>query len=42
MSDTPQELKFTRSHEWIGQDDEIITIGISQHAQLLLGDVVFC
>lgn len=41
MSDTPQELKFTRSHEWIGQDDEIITIGISQHAQLLLGDVVF-
>jgi glycine cleavage system H protein len=41
MSDTPQELKFTKSHEWLSQDNEIITIGISQHAQLLLGDVVF-
>ncbi len=41
MSDTPQELKFTKSHEWLSQENETITIGITQHAQLLLGDVVF-
>ncbi len=34
----PQELKFTKEHEWIGPDG---TVGISDHAQHELGDVVF-
>jgi len=34
----PQDLKFTKDHEWISQDG---TVGISDHAQHELGDVVF-
>ena len=32
---------FTKSHEWLDLDGAIATIGISNHAQELLGDVVF-
>ena len=32
---------FTKSHEWLELDGAIATIGISNHAQELLGDVVF-
>jgi len=42
MSDIPQELKYTKSHEWIRvEDDGALTIGITEHAQGLLGDMVF-
>jgi glycine cleavage system H protein len=42
MSNVPQELKYTQSHEWILQgDDGQVTIGITDHAQELLGDMVF-
>lgn len=35
-------LKFTDSHEWVRDNgDGTVTIGISEHAQELLGDVVF-
>ncbi|EGR3921758.1 glycine cleavage system protein GcvH [Vibrio cholerae] len=35
-------LKFTESHEWIRDNgDGTVTIGISEHAQEMLGDVVF-
>jgi len=34
----PQDLKFTKEHEWISTDG---TVGISDHAQKELGDVVF-
>ncbi|HIF9277908.1 TPA: glycine cleavage system protein GcvH [Photobacterium damselae] len=35
-------LKFTNSHEWVlDNGDGTVTIGISDHAQGLLGDVVF-
>jgi len=38
----PANLKYTTSHEWIREDDnDIITLGITDHAQSLLGDVVF-
>lgn len=35
------DLKFTPTHEWLkaGQDD--VTVGITDHAQQLLGDMVF-
>lgn len=42
MSNVPQELKYTQSHEWVlvGEDGQA-TIGITDHAQELLGDMVF-
>ena len=42
MSQTPTELKYARSHEWARLEaDGSITVGISDHAQEALGDVVF-
>jgi len=39
---TPEELKYTKSHEWIKQEaDGTVTVGIAHHAQELLGDLVF-
>ena len=35
------ELKFTQTHEWLQADAEEMTIGITDHAQQLLGDMVF-
>ena len=41
MSDTPSNLKFTQTHEWLKNDQEDKIIGITEHAQQLLGDMVF-
>ncbi len=42
MSEVPSELKYTRSHEWLRmEDDGSITVGITEHAQQALGDLVF-
>ena len=42
MSDIPGDLKFLSSHEWARvESDGTITIGISDYAQDLLGDIVF-
>jgi glycine cleavage system H protein len=42
MSNGPADLKYTNSHEWIRDEgDGIVTIGITDHAQELLGDLVF-
>lgn len=42
MSEVPSELKYTKSHEWIRDEgDGTVTIGITDHAQELLGDLVF-
>ena len=35
------ELKYTRSHEWIKEENDIAAIGITDFAQDALGDVVF-
>ncbi len=35
------ELRFARSHEWITPGSAIATVGISEHAQAELGDVVY-
>lgn len=38
----PTDLKYTASHEWVKTEaDGTITIGITEHAQELLGDMVF-
>ncbi len=34
-------LKFTKDHEWVRLDGDVATIGITQHAQEQLGDLVF-
>jgi glycine cleavage system H protein len=39
MADT--DTRFTRDHEWVRLDGDIATIGITEHAQEALGDVVF-
>ncbi len=39
--DTPTDLKYTKDHEWVKIDGDIATIGITDHAQDSLGDVVF-
>jgi glycine cleavage system H protein len=35
------ELRFTKDHEWVRQDGDAAVIGITDHAQNALGDVVF-
>ena len=41
MSNVPAELKYTKSHEWVSVDGDVATVGITDHAQDLLGDMVF-
>ncbi|GMG87843.1 glycine cleavage system protein GcvH [Biformimicrobium ophioploci] len=42
MSDIRNELKYVSSHEWIRlEEDGTVTIGITDHAQDSLGDVVY-
>ena len=41
MSGVPSELKFLSSHEWVLVEDGVATIGVSDHAQELLGDLVY-
>ncbi len=38
---TPADLRYATSHEWVRLDGEIATVGISDHAQEELTDVVF-
>jgi glycine cleavage system H protein len=37
----PTELKYAKTHEWVRVDGDIATIGITDHAQSELGDVVY-
>ena len=38
----PSDLRYTKSHEWVRlENDGTATVGITQHAQELLGDMVF-
>ncbi|MEU4088467.1 glycine cleavage system protein GcvH [Streptomyces aureus] len=42
MSFVPEELKYTDDHEWVRREaDGTVTVGITDHAQKQLGDVVF-
>ena len=41
MNEMPSDLKFLDSHEWIKVDDNTVIVGISDHAQNELGEVVF-
>ncbi|HZC19360.1 MAG TPA: glycine cleavage system protein GcvH [Rubrobacteraceae bacterium] len=37
----PGELEYTRTHEWVRREGDVATVGITDHAQDELGDVVF-
>jgi len=37
----PEELKYTKDHEWISIEGEIATVGITDFAQRELGDIVY-
>ena len=41
MANTPAELKYTESHEWVLEEDGSYVIGLTDFAQEQLGDLVF-
>jgi glycine cleavage system H protein len=41
MANVPEELQYSKDHEWIRVDGDTGTIGITDHAQHSLGDVVY-
>jgi|SRR5215210_2183604 len=41
MANVPEDLHYSKDHEWIKVEGDIGTIGITDHAQQALGDVVY-
>ena len=41
MSKAPADLRYTKSHEWVRVEGDTATIGITDHAQEALNDIVF-
>ena len=41
MSNIPENLRYSKDHEWVSVDGEIGTVGITDYAQHSLGDVVY-
>ena len=41
MSELPAELKYLASHEWARLEGDVVTVGISDHAQEAMGDLVY-
>jgi glycine cleavage system H protein len=41
MANVPEELHYSKDHEWIRVDGDTGTVGITDHAQNSLGDVVY-
>ena len=41
MSQYPDQLKYTKDHEWTLTDGKVVTVGVTDHAQSALGDIVF-
>ncbi|MDP6789003.1 MAG: glycine cleavage system protein GcvH [Candidatus Marinimicrobia bacterium] len=37
----PDELRYTKDHEWVREDGDAAVVGITEHAQGELGDIVF-
>ena len=38
---TPEDRKYTRTHEWIKIEDDLAVIGITDHAQEAMGEITF-
>ena len=41
MSNYPDNLKYTKDHEWTRQQGKVFVVGVTHHAQESLGDVVY-
>jgi len=41
MAEYPQNLKYTKEHEWTRKEGTVVVVGITFHAQEELGDVVY-
>ena len=41
MSEIRKDLKYTKEHEWVKDEDGQVSIGITDHAQDALGEIVF-
>lgn len=41
MEKIPSNLRYSKEHEWAQIDGDIVTVGITHHAQSQLGDVVY-
>ena len=41
MANTPEDLSYTKDHEWLRVKGKLATVGITDHAQKQLGDVVY-
>ena len=41
MASIPEDLKYTKDHEWAQERDSVLVIGLTDHAQRQLGDIVF-
>src|SRR5689334_12347710 len=41
MSETPEDLLYSKSHEWVRLQGQEATIGITDHAQEALNDIVY-
>ena len=41
MANTPEDLSYTKDHEWVRASGDRATVGITDHAQQQLGDVVY-
>jgi len=41
MSNVPEDLKYTEDHEWVMVEDNVATVGITDYAQVELGDITF-
>ena len=39
--DIPNDLRYSEDDEWVRQDDDSVTVGITDYAQQQLGDIVF-
>ena len=37
----PDDLRYTKEHEWVKIDRDVIMVGITDHAQSELGDIIF-
>ncbi|CAB4861266.1 MAG: glycine cleavage system protein GcvH [Actinobacteria bacterium] len=41
MSSTPENLQYTKEHEWVSLEGSIYRMGITDYAQAALGDIVY-
>ena len=41
MANTPEDLNYTKDHEWVRVKENLATVGITDHAQNQVGDVVY-